>query len=1175
MIESGWGDSMRLRNIRWSVSVLLLSVSLFPESDAQTTTSGALAGVVTDQSSAIVQDADVEITDQAKGTVQSTRTDREGAYRFFFLPPGRYTLTVTHPGFREQKRTVNVLLGPPVSLNLTLTISPERTTMTVTGDAPLVHAENGDASSTLNQQQVSELPNNGNDLTYIAQSTPGTIMNTDGGLGNFSILGMPGTSNLFTLNGMSDTDMAFNVNKNGPLGLLLGQNQIQEVTVVTNGYSGQSGTLAGAHVNYITKSGSGQFHGNAEYFWNGRVLNANDWFNNAVGNARPFSIANQWAGSVGGPIRKNQLFFFFDTEGLRITVPQNFQVVLPSPEFQSATLLNIRDRSGLGPASEAFYEKIFDLYNATPGIERAQNGSFDQNDPTGCVGFAGLGDDTHFCAIHFAASRGRPTYESLISGRVDWNVKTRDRVFLLGQYDKGRQAYSTDPISPLFDVDSDQPWWQAQLVETHAFGPSAANQFEVSGSWQSGIFQPRNLTQALAAFPTHMNWCLLTCIFSDLGPGFGTPTGNKTTQWQISDDLVKIWSRHKIGIGVSFQRFDWSLAGWQSNTGGTLEVPSLESFFEGGVADPSDPTGDAVVLAQAFNIQNNSRIADYNLGFYGQDEWRARPNLTFTVAMRVEHQSNPVCRENCFARPAGQFDSISHDPNQPYDQAILVNQHQAYPELNRVLWAPRMSVAWQPFGVGHSTVLRGGFGVFYDSLPGAIAFFVSTNPPLSNSFTVVGDNLAPGESTNLFSDALGSNRAFVDGFNSGQTLAQIQAVVAKVSPTGFSPPALTAPDRTMFSPRYQKWSLELQQVFGVNTSLTVGYFGNHGVHELIRNLSANAFGFGDLPVGLCASPPVQPCADARFSRVERETTAGISNYNGLVTSFRRRFPGRSKGLFQASYTYGHAFDEVSNGGFILFIGGSAGYPITPQDPNNFRGSYGPADYDVRHSFNANYVWEVPVKMLTGNRGPDSIVKGWQVSGTVFAHSGFPYSVYDDQKSFTLQATNNFGGELYAVPVGPLPHQPTCTGAAAAPFAPRPCLPPQMKNGVPNPAALFIQANCTTGFNVGNLPNPNDPTDLCGGPLVSIAQGRNHFRDPQFVGADFAVIKNTKLPRWENGQLGIGLQFFNVFNHPNFGLPDGFTSSSTYGQIVYTAKPPTGTFGGASARMIQLKAQIQF
>jgi hypothetical protein len=383
-----------------------------------------------------------------------------------------------------------------------------------------------------------------------------------------------------------------------------------------------------------------------------------------------------------------------------------------------------------------------------------------------------------------------------------------------------------------------------------------------------------------------------------------------------------------------------------------------------------------------------------------------------------------------------------------------------------------------------------------------------------------------------------------------------------------------SPDRLLKSPQYQKWSLELQQPFGSNTSMSVGYFGNHGIHELIQNQSANAFGFGTLPSGECTSPPVPPCADPRFSGVTQLSTAGVSNYNGMVVSFQHRFTGWSQGVFQANYTFGHAFDEVSNGGLFQFTFGGS---VIPQDPNNFRGSYGSAEYDVRHSFNANYVWELPLKTALRGRGPDYLVKGWQISGTIFARTGFPYTVIDEAQSFALSA-NNFFGPIYAVPVGPLPTGVPCGEAAAIPVGSQPCQPPQvLSNGSPNPNALFVQSGCETGFNIGAVPGPSGP---CSGSSVSIAQGRNRFRGPNYFNTDFAVMKNTKIPGWEEAELGIGARFFNFFNHPNFGLPDNFSSDPTFGQILYMESPPTGILGAglggdASPRNIQLTVQLRF
>ncbi len=207
---------MRLRPALLLFLGVLVAVSLANTLNAQTTTSGSLAGVVTDPMSAVLRDADVFILDNAKGTTQSTKTDREGVYRFFFLAPGRYTLTVAHHGFREEKRSVDILLGPPVSVNISLALAKVSSEITVSDEAPVVHAEDGDTSTTLNQKQVSELPNPGNDLTYVAQTVPGAVMNTDGGFGSkFSVLGMPGFSYNFTVDGMSITENSLNIVRGG------------------------------------------------------------------------------------------------------------------------------------------------------------------------------------------------------------------------------------------------------------------------------------------------------------------------------------------------------------------------------------------------------------------------------------------------------------------------------------------------------------------------------------------------------------------------------------------------------------------------------------------------------------------------------------------------------------------------------------------------------------------------------------------------------------------------------------------------------------------------------------------------------------------------------------------------------------------------------------------------
>jgi hypothetical protein len=511
---------------------------------AQTTTSGGLLGVVTDPSNSVVPNANVEIKDNAKGTHQSTKTDRGGVYRFFFVAPERYTLTVSHDGFRTESRVVNVLLGPPVSVNVILRVAKATTSVTVTTEAPLIQPENGDVSATMDQKQISEVPNPGNDLTYIVQTTPGVVTNTDfQGSANFSILGMPGTSYLYTMDGMNDNDNSANLSRAGTLNLLLGQNQIQEVTVVSTGYSGQFGGAAGGNINYITKSGSNEFHGNAQYYWNGSAFNANDWFLKAIGKPRFFEIANQWAGSVGGPIKKDKLFFFFDTEGLHLVIPNLSYARIPSSQFEAATIANIGSdqRFGKNSATYAFYEKSFNLYNAAPGA-----GSSIPGNPGGGLGCAGFSDNqsglgiTVPCSSYFLPTRDRPSQNALTAGRMDWNVSGNDRVFFRLQYDAGRNAFATDYISPLFDANYNQPSWQGQVIETHTFGASAASQFLAAGSYFAPIYQLQDPSQALSAFPTNLSFN--SGIFTNLGgsdnfDAFGF--GRYNTQFQLSEDVVK------------------------------------------------------------------------------------------------------------------------------------------------------------------------------------------------------------------------------------------------------------------------------------------------------------------------------------------------------------------------------------------------------------------------------------------------------------------------------------------------------------------------------------------------------------------------------------------------------------------------------------------------------------
>ncbi len=340
------------------LAILVIAAVMAPSLMAQSSVSGDLTGTVTDPSGAVVSGASVTLKSDATGATRTTTTGSNGTYRFSLLSPGSYTVTVTASGFSKTSSTANVNLGQASIADVKMAIGASSTTVEVTSGAPLVQADSADLSTNFDQAMIANQPNGGNDLSYIAQTSPGAVMNTGAGYGNFSVYGLPATSNVFTVNGENDMDPYLNLNNTGATNLQLGRNDLQEATVISNAYSGQYGQQAGAQVNYVTKSGTNQFHGDAIYYWNGSSMNANGWFNNAQGVAKPFANNNQWAAAVGGPIKKDKLFFFANTEGLRFVLPASTTVYSWTPNFIAGSLASV---AATNPAELSTYQKYYQI----------------------------------------------------------------------------------------------------------------------------------------------------------------------------------------------------------------------------------------------------------------------------------------------------------------------------------------------------------------------------------------------------------------------------------------------------------------------------------------------------------------------------------------------------------------------------------------------------------------------------------------------------------------------------------------------------------------------------------------------------------------------------------------------------------------------------------------------
>jgi len=1126
-------------------ALMLLALLLPSMLVAQSTTNGAISGTVTDATGAVLPDITVTVKSTEKGFSNSTKTNGLGTYQFPLLEPGTYSLTLSAAGFKKTTATTTVSVGSTAIVNAKLEVGDASgTTVEVSSEAPLLETETSEVSTTFNAREISEVPNPGNDLSFVAQTASGSVMNTGMGFGNFASFGVSGTSNLFTLNGMYDNDAFLNVNNSGATNLTLGNNEVQEATVVTNGYSGQYGGFAGANVNYITKSGSNNWHGNANYWWDGRVMNANNFFNVGNGSPRPFVNANQYAASFGGPIKKDKAFFFWNYEGLRVILPTSQTVQVPDPLFQTAITDNL-NAIGLSQ-SVPFYQTMFGLYNGAPGIPRAVKGVPNANDISGCVGQTFTDGLTHFgaganpCADSYRGTASNFTHEYLTSGRFDFNLTNNDKMFVRLQEDKGVQATTTDQLNPIFNGVSTQPEYQAQVSWNRAFGAKAANNLIISDQFYSAIFSTANLAASLAKFPT-------TLIFGD-GAFYGVggadvdwPQGRNVNGYQAVDDYsYALGSNHTLKAGLFFHRSLISDHDYGSGTSGFVLPFSLTNYYD----------GVGLMITQVFPSALEQNIKLWQLGWYVQDEWKVKSNLKLTFALRGDHNSVPSCQTNCFARLAGNFNSISHDVNTPYNQTIQTGIGQAIPSFTKIAWQPRFGFAWTPSRL-KNTVFRGGVGLFMDTFPGQIADALSQNTPVYNAFpNAIFGNVSPQQvanGSNIFTTAAVSNTALTNGFKNGETLAQIQAAAAAAGGV-FATPGFNNVG-AIKAPEYWEWNFEVQHAIGNNSSITVNYVGNHGYHETAFLNNVNGYcPAATCPNGFIGLPAAAP--DQRFSTVQQIETAAVSNYNGLSFTGQHRF---SHGLqTQINYTWSHALDEISNGGFNQFVVGNAfsgrvGSLLNPINDNNIRQyNYGNADYDTRHYLSLNYVYELP-------KGPTALLKGWQLSGTLFARSGLPYTVVNTGASNTLSSFG-YGSAAYANFAGS--STPSCNSPSRANSGP--CL----------SSSLF--PDLAAGGNVGQN-QLNSGTE---------SQRRNQFFGPRYFNTDMTIMKYTMIPHWEGTKVGFGAQFFNLLNHPNFESPVNDINNGNFGHILDTVNTPTsilGSFlgGDSSARLVQLTMKINF
>jgi hypothetical protein len=689
----------------------------------------------------------------------------------------------------------------------------------------------------------------------------------------------------------------------------------------------------------------------------------------------------------------------------------------------------------------------------------------------------------------------------------------------------------------VFNALSPQPLYSFAAGHTHVFSQNLVNYFNPAFSWYESLFGPSNLQKTLSAFPI---------VLQGSGANAFTPVGGLDNTWVqgrrasrffINDNLA--WSRgaHELRSGTNIRIFRLNDYDFGEGTVPTVNYANLQQFIDG-VANTASET---------FPSNLNEPFNFLNLDVYAQDTWKVTRTLTWTFGLRDTFNSNPLNPHDQVARLRGSFNSISHDVSQPLNQAIQTHLGSLFSSTPTAILQPRTAIAWQ---FEPKSVLRTGFGIFSDILPGTVADLIGTNPPYDKTFqggvlgSVGGTAIAPGAPDSAVGAIVAANQTFTAGFPQGQP--------------SLPPVAITAiPDGKLHAPYFMEWSLGIEHQFGTTASFHAQYVGTRAVNQ---PYSTQVNGYQTVCPGCFAPFPYLQPTDARFAAVTQLSTGANSHYNGLQLTAMKRLGHGLQG--QVNYTWSRCMDTVSNGGFLPF---SAGGILSPL-PGDLARDYGPCDYDIRHNLNAQYVYQLPIRVRSHSLG--YALNGWQISGTAFWHSGVPFSVLSTPYSANGNGIVQGSGPQFASVVSGVPlyeHHPIpgVTQAGTLQWL--------------NPDAFVSAVDPSTGECYGG----DTPQNCEFGNL-----GRNSLRGPNFLWSDFYLTK--WFPLTEHVKLRLEGQFFNVFNHPNFGLPSmvlagipGKPSTQTgFGALTYTTAPPTGLLGvglggDSSPRMIAFQARVEF
>ncbi len=1097
-------------------------------------TSGTISGSISDQSGAAVASAQVVAISTNTNERRQAVSSSSGQYSFPFLAPGEYRIEASLAGFSTSVATAVLAVTERIAVNLVLNPAGVTEKIEVSAAAPLLQTESAALGRVVDGNAMKELPLSSRNFTQLLALSPGTSgpLNDAGALGrgtqNISSGGARLGSNSVYIDGVDSVNIHSNTSNENAFasnGLVAPSPEaIQEFKVQTGLYDAQSGRSGGAAVVLVTRSGTPQFHGTLFHFLRNEAFNANSFFFNSTGQARPVLKQNQFGGNLGGPVIKNKTFFFFSYQGTqqRNGLSGSSSLNLPLIPLDRSRLSLGRAFTGLrgtrgGPTIAADGSNINPVSLALLNL-KLDNGQFVIPSPQQAV-----------VGVNYAVSIPARYEENQYITNADHQLTSNNRL-LFKSIISGQPAFQPLPAAtvPGFGTTQDFKSRILSLTDTHILTPNLVNEARMGFSRLLGVVLQENKIPLSAIGMQRFNakdfpdipQITVTGVFS-LGYSVNADQGVAQDTYHFVDTLSWIRGKHQIRTGVEMRRY---VDDYYSNNRfrGSMTIQSFGDFLTGLPGTPTTQGGNGTGFSNINTSSVASGVTDRmdritDLALYVQDDWKITSRLSLNIGIRWDYLGYAVDkqgRNGSFdtrlyqAPPAGGFTSAgfvqTSATQKPIPGIPKVANTLLDGEPNRN-FAPRFGFAYK---LTEKIALRGGYGIYYDRL--------------SNQLGLLEALSLPGYVRTDLQGAANVSYSLQNPFPTLPARGEFPVV-----PQLFAPPyttdrpaiGLNAVDPTLKTPYLQQWGLNAQYQVTPSTMVEAGYQGTKGsrlasqrlINQPILASATNPIGGQTTNTAANASLRVPYVGFSPTGLVWLETSTD-SSYNSLQTSVTRRF---SKGLrLLASYTWAKSLDNNSGSG--------TGATFTQLDGDQTRLSLnrGLSDFDRTHRLIVNFSYNLPYGRLNKR-----IFGDWQVAGVAILQSGTPISILDTS-----------GAALYG------------TASSRASWAPGATIASAQGSGRTQDR-LNQYFNTAAFVRAGNFFGDT---------------GRNILRGPIQRNADLSI--NKKFTLTERVNLEWRSEFFNVLNIANFANPGGSITAASYGVIRNTTGNP---------RVVQFALKLAF